>query len=119
MKQNPKTLVAWFKDFVVFCGLGCASGVGVGFFIFLRLGLPKESQYMIGYICGLFIISGLKFGIGVWIVRILSFSLLHFWAEACGDASRYQSRDKDLKSGDKQPAQLTSDVSETLRRPAS
>jgi hypothetical protein len=76
MKFNPKTLI---KDFIIFSGLGCVAGAGVGFFIFLRLGFPKESQYMIGYIFGLFVVSGLKFGISIWVLRAVASILLQLW----------------------------------------
>jgi hypothetical protein len=98
MKPQPKNLVAWLKEFFGFCVMGVGAGAGVGFFMFVRLGFPKES-YMIGYMSGLFLISGLKLGIGLWFVRIIFRALLHLWAEGSFCASRYQFRDMDLQSG--------------------
>jgi hypothetical protein len=93
-----KSLVAWLKDFVGFCALGVVAGAGVGFFMFVRLGFPKES-YMIGYMSGLFIGSGIKFGIRLWLVRVIFRSLLHVWAQGSFCASHYHFRDMDLQSG--------------------
>jgi hypothetical protein len=98
MKSQLKSPVAWLKDFLGFCVLGFAAGAGVGFFIFVRLGFPKES-YMIGYLSGLFAVSGIKFGISLWLVRIIFRSLLHVWAQGSFCASHYHFRDMDLQSG--------------------
>jgi hypothetical protein len=98
MKSQLKSPVAWLKDFLGFCLLGIGAGAGVGFFIFVRLGFPKES-YMIGYLSGLFVVSGIKFGISLWLVRIIFRSLLHVWAQGSFCASHYHFRDMDLQSG--------------------
>ena len=98
MKPQPKTLVAWLKDFLGFCVFGVGAGAGVGLFMFLRLGFPKES-YMIGYMSGLFVGSGIKFGISLWLVRIIFRSLLHVWAQGSFCTSHYHFRDMDLQSG--------------------
>jgi hypothetical protein len=98
MKPQPKNLGAWLKELVVFCVLGVAAGAGVGFFMFVRLGFPKES-YMIGYMSGLFLSSGLRLGISLWFVRIVFRALLHLWADGSFCASRYHFRDMDLQSG--------------------
>src|ERR1700730_18914239 len=98
MKIQPKSLVAWLKDFLGFCALGVGAGVGVGFFMFVRLGFPKES-YMIGYMSGLFIGSGIKFGISLWLVRVIFRFLLQVWAQGSFCASHYHFRDMDLQSG--------------------
>ena len=93
-----KSLGAWLKDFVGFCALGVVAGAGVGFFMFVRLGFPKES-YMIGYMSGLFIGSGIKFGISLWLVRVIFRFLLQVWAQGSFCASHYHFRDMDLQSG--------------------
>ena len=97
MKLQLKIPVALLKDLLGFCVLGIAAGAGVGFFIFVRLGFPKES-YMIGYLSGLFVVSGIKFGICLWLVRIIFRSLLHVWAQGSFCASHYHFRDMDLTS---------------------
>jgi hypothetical protein len=98
MKPQPKSLVAWLKDFLRFCALGVAAGAGVGSFMFVRLGLPKQS-YMIGYLSELFVGSGLKFGISLWFVRTIFRSLLQVWAQGVFCASHYHFRDMDLQPG--------------------
>jgi hypothetical protein len=98
MKQPPNSLVAWLKDFLVFCMLGVGAGAGVGFFMFVRLGFPKES-YMIGYLSALFIGSGMKFGVSLWFVRIIFRALLQLWAQGDFCASHYHFRDMDLQPG--------------------
>jgi hypothetical protein len=98
MKPLPKTLVAWLKDFLGFCVLGVGAGAGVGFFMFVRLGFPKEF-YMIGYLSGLFVVSGMKFGVSLWLVRISFRFLLQLWAQGYFCASHYHFRDMDLQSG--------------------
>jgi hypothetical protein len=98
MKLQLRIPIAWLKDLLGFCVLGIAAGAGVGFFIFVRLQFPKES-YMIGYLSGLFLVSGIKFGISLWFVRIIFRSLLHVWAQGSFCASHYHFRDMDLTSG--------------------
>jgi hypothetical protein len=104
MKPQPKNLAAWLKEFLGFCLLGVIAGAGVGLFAVVRLGLPKES-YMIGYLSALFIGSGIKLSIGLWLLRIILRALLHLWAQGSFCASRYQFRDMDVRSGS--PEQLT------------
>jgi hypothetical protein len=97
MKPQPKNLVAWLKEFLGFCVLGVVAGAGVGLFVLVRLGFPKE-PYLIGYLSGLFIVSGIKLGIGLWLLRIIFRALLRLWAEGSFCASRYHFRDMDLQS---------------------
>jgi hypothetical protein len=98
MKPLPKNLVAWLKEFLAFSMIGIGAGAGVGFFMFLRLGFPKET-YMIGYMSGLFIGSGVKLGISLWFVHIIFRSLLHLWAQGSFCGSHYHFRDMDLQPG--------------------
>jgi hypothetical protein len=98
MKPQPKNLVAWLKEFLTFSMMGVGAGVGVGFFMFLRLGFPKET-YLIGYMSGLFIGSGIKLGISLWFVHIIFRSLLHLWAQGSFCGSHYHFRDMDLQPG--------------------
>ena len=60
----------WIEEFILFCGLGVLCGAGVGFFIFLRLGLPARPEDA-GYMSGLFLLSGIKFGLSLWTVRLI------------------------------------------------
>jgi hypothetical protein len=98
MKPQPKNFVAWLKEFLGFSMIGVGAGAGVGFFMFLRLGFPKET-YMIGYMSGLLIGSGIKLGIGLWFVHIIFRSLLHLWAQGSFCGSHYHFRDMDLQPG--------------------
>lgn len=98
MRQSPKKVLALFKDLVVFCLLGCISGVGVGFLVFLHLRFPHKSEYLVGYIFGLFVVSGMKFGIAVWFIRIIGFSMLDLWSSAGSCASPYAFKNIDLNS---------------------
>jgi hypothetical protein len=107
MRQSPKTLRALFKDLVAFCLLGCVSGAGVGFFIFLRLGFPNRSEHLAGYICGLFFVAGLKFGIAVWFIRIVGWSMLELWSSAGSCASSYAFKNMDLNCGSQVPQEGT------------
>jgi len=63
------------EELILFCGLGVLCGAGVGFFIFLRLGLPSRPDDA-GYISGLFLLSGIKFSLSIWTVRWI---LMLFW----------------------------------------
>src|ERR1700693_5743904 len=98
MKPQPNSLVAWMKDLLGYCVLGLSAGAGVGFFMFVRLGFPKES-YIIGYMSGLFISCGVRLGISIWLLRIIFRSLLYLWAQGSFCASHYHFRDMDLQPG--------------------
>ena len=60
------------KEFLLSCAHGCLCGAGIGFFLFVRLGFPKDAK-LAGYIGGLFIAAGLKFGLLLWVIRSLVF----------------------------------------------
>jgi len=65
-----KTLSRSAKQLSLFAGLGALCGAGVGFFIFLRLGFPAQPLNA-GYISGLFLLSGVKLGVLVWVGRMV------------------------------------------------
>jgi hypothetical protein len=63
------------KELVLSCARGCFCGLGVGFFLFLRLGAPATPE-LSGYMVGLFLMAGLKLGFSLGIIRSLAFPLL-------------------------------------------
>src|SRR5229473_703621 len=63
------------RELLLFCARGCFSGLGVGFFIFLRLGPPAIHE-LFGYMVGLFLMAGLKLGFFLWVIRSLAFPLI-------------------------------------------
>jgi hypothetical protein len=71
--------------------------------MFVRLGFPKET-YMIDYLSGLFLSAGIKLGISLWFLRVISRALLHMWAQGSFCASHYHFRDMDLQSGHVEPS---------------
>ena len=62
------------KELLLSCARGCFTGLGVGFFMFLRLGAPATHE-LTGYMVGLFLMAGLKFGFSLWVIRSLVFPL--------------------------------------------
>src|SRR6267378_489569 len=57
---------------------GCLCGLGVGLFLFLRLGAPATRE-LTGYMVGLFLVAGFKLGFSRGIIRTLGFPLIrHF-----------------------------------------
>jgi len=64
------------KELLRSCAHGCFCGLGVGFFMFLRLGAPATHE-LTGYMVGLFLMAGLKFGFWLWVIRSLIFPLFH------------------------------------------
>jgi hypothetical protein len=66
------------RELLLSCARGCFSGLGIGFFMFLRLGAPATHE-LTGYMVGLFLLAGLKFGFFLWVIRSFVFPLLtHF-----------------------------------------
>lgn len=63
------------KELVLSCVRGCFCGLGVGFFLFLRLGAPATHE-LTGYMIGLFLMAGLKFGLALWVIRSRVFPLI-------------------------------------------
>jgi len=57
------------------CARGGLCGAAVGFFFFLHLGVPKDPEFT-GYISGLFVVAGLKFGLCLWAIRDFVFPLV-------------------------------------------
>lgn len=67
------------RELLLSCARGCFCGLGVGFFLFLRLGTPATHE-LTGYMVGLFLMAGLKFGFFLWVIRSLAFPLIrHIW----------------------------------------
>jgi hypothetical protein len=62
------------KELLLSCAHGCFTGLGVGFFMFLRLGAPATHE-LTGYMVGLFLMAGLKLGFSLWVIRSLVFPL--------------------------------------------
>jgi|ERR1700730_1997413 hypothetical protein len=100
MKLSPKSILDLVTSLFIFSGLGCIAGAGVGFFVFLRLGLPKESEHLIGHVSSLFVGAGLEFGISLWALHVIFFCLLQSWSVGYSCASSYHFKNMDLGSGD-------------------
>ena len=64
------------RELLLFCANGCFTGLGVGFFMFLRLGAPATHE-LTGYMVGLFLMAGLKFGFSLWLIRSFVFPLIN------------------------------------------
>lgn len=69
------------KGLLLSCARGCLGGAGIGFFVFLRLGFPKDLN-LAGYLSGLFVVAGLKFGFSLWVIRNLVFPLAYHLRES-------------------------------------
>ena len=66
------------RELLFSCARGCLAGLGIAFFVFLRLGAPATRE-LTGYMVGLFLIAGLKLGFSLWIIRSVVFPLInHF-----------------------------------------
>jgi len=63
------------RELLLSCADGCFTGFGVGFFMFLRLGAPATKE-LTGYMVGLFLMAGLKFGFSLGVIRSLVFPLV-------------------------------------------
>jgi hypothetical protein len=64
------------KELLLSCARGCFYGLGVAFFMFLRLGTPATPE-LTGYIMGLFLTAGFKFGFFLWVIRNLVLPFIH------------------------------------------
>jgi hypothetical protein len=64
-------------------------------FLFVHLGFPKQHE-ITGYLAGLFIMSGIKFGILLLMVRLMCLALRQIFAEVGSCASRYHFADMHL-----------------------
>jgi hypothetical protein len=58
------------KDLVPSGVLGLACGAGIGFFVFPRLGFPRDPNNA-GYVSGLFLLAGFELDLGVAASRFL------------------------------------------------
>src|SRR5258708_17846293 len=56
------------RELLLTCAGGCFTGLGVGFFMFLRLG-PPATHELTGYMVGLFLMAGLQLGFSLWVIR--------------------------------------------------
>jgi hypothetical protein len=75
------------RELLLFCARGCFSGLGVGLFLFLRLGAPATRE-LSGYVVGLFLMAGLNFGFSLWVIRSLVFPLIHHFRHSNSPTSR-------------------------------
>ena len=64
------------KELLLFCARGFFYGLGISFFMILRLG-PPATHELSGYMVGLFVRAGLKFSFSLWVIRSLVFALIH------------------------------------------
>src|SRR5258708_16433778 len=64
------------RELLLFCARGCFTGLGVGFFIFLRLGTPATHE-LSGFMVGLFLMAALKLWFSWWVFPSLIFSIIH------------------------------------------
>ena len=69
------------KELLFSCARGCLCGAGVGLFVFLRLGFPRDLEFA-GYVSGLFVAAGLKFGFSLWVIQSLVLPLVHHWRDS-------------------------------------
>jgi len=56
------------RELLLSCAVGCLWGWESGCFIFLRLGAPATHE-LSGYMVGLFLTAGLKFGFWLYVIR--------------------------------------------------
>jgi hypothetical protein len=75
------------KELFLSCAYGCFCGLGVGFFLFLRLG-ALATQELTGYMVGLFLMAGLKFGLSVWVIRSLAFPRIQHFRDSSSPTPR-------------------------------
>jgi hypothetical protein len=75
------------KELLLSCARGCFCGLGVGLFLFLRLGAPATRE-LSGYVVGLFLMAGLNFGFSLWVIRSLVFPLIHHFRHSNSPTSR-------------------------------
>ena len=76
------------RELLRFCARGCFTGLGVGFFIFLRLGTPATHE-LSGYMVGLFLMAGLKLGFSWWVIRGLIHRLIHHSRNSSSSRSKF------------------------------
>jgi len=75
------------RELLLFCARGCFTGLGVGFFIFLRLGTPATHE-LSGFMVGLFLMAGLKLGFSWWVIRSLIFTIIHHSGNSSSSRSK-------------------------------
>lgn len=96
--MSPKHL---FKRLVFSAARGAFYAAGIGFFLFVRLGLPKDA-HTAGYISGLLIIAGVKFGLilGVvgYVVEKICRNARNYSKQAISGLASYSPEDRSKSS---------------------
>ena len=95
MEKNRKNAALLVGELLLYCAFGCLCGAGVGFFLFLRLGFPNDPR-LAGYVSGLFLMSGLKLGFAVWVIRRFALVLRRLWIDAGSFPDFYMYKDIDV-----------------------
>src|ERR1700731_4684505 len=85
------------RELLLFCARGCFTGLGVGFFIFLRLGTPATHE-LSGFMVGLFLMAGLKLGFSWWVIRSLIFTLIHHCRNSSSSSERFKQAERETST---------------------
>jgi len=82
-------------------------------FLFVHLGFPKQHE-ITGYLSGLFIMSGIKFGVFLFVIRLVFLALCRIFAEVGSCASRYHFADMHLTRSTGKCTEPTQDSQHSL-----